>query len=81
MYEKAHTSLKFIRYYISLMLPYIKGTVDVGTLNYIAVDILVREAKIVILYYFKCGGGANFLEVYNKVFKAMCEFADEVEFG
>ena len=37
--------------------------------------------NIVILYYFKCGEGANFLEVYNKVFKAMCKFADEVEFG
>jgi len=45
MYEKAHASLKFIRYYIALMLPYIRGTVDVGTLNYIAVDILVCEAK------------------------------------
>lgn len=45
MYEKAHASLKFIRYYIALMLPYIKGTVDVGTLNYIAVDILLREAE------------------------------------
>lgn len=37
--------------------------------------------NIVILYYFKCGEGDNFLEVYNKVFKAMCEFADKVEFG
>lgn len=45
MYEKAHASLKFIRYYIALMLPYVRGTVDVGTLNYIAVDILVRETE------------------------------------
>lgn len=37
--------------------------------------------NIVILYYFKCGEGTEFLEVYNKVFKAMCDFADEVEFG
>nr|DAS34006.1 MAG TPA: hypothetical protein [Caudoviricetes sp.] len=37
--------------------------------------------NIVILYYFKCGEGDHFLEVYNKVFKAMCDFADEVEFG
>lgn len=36
--------------------------------------------NIVILYYFKCGKGANFLEVYNKVFNAMCDFTDEVEF-
>lgn len=45
MYEKAHASLKFIRYYIALMLPYVKGTIDVGTLNYIAIDILLREAE------------------------------------
>lgn len=35
--------------------------------------------NIVILYYFKCGEGTHFLEVYDNVFKAMCEFADEVE--
>lgn len=35
--------------------------------------------NIVILYYFKCGKGINFLETYNKVFKTMCDFADEVE--
>lgn len=35
--------------------------------------------NIVILYYFKCGEDTHFLDAYNKVFKAMCEFADEVE--
>lgn len=37
--------------------------------------------NIVILYYFKCGEDTSFLDAYDKVFKAMCEFADEVEFG
>lgn len=37
--------------------------------------------NVVILYYFKCGDNTSFLEAYDKVFKAMCEFADEVEFG
>lgn len=68
MYEKAHASLKFIRYYIALMLPYIKGTIDVGTLQYIAVDILVREAEKDNRNYF------TELNTYMKSWRAQKEF-------
>lgn len=37
--------------------------------------------NVVILYYFQCGENNSFLDAYDKIFKAMCEFADEVEFG
>lgn len=68
MYEKAHASLKFIRYYIALMLPYVRGTVDVGTLNYIAIDILVSEAKKDNRNYFME------LETYMKSWRLQKEF-------
>lgn len=68
MYEKAHASLKFIRYYIALMLPYVRGTVDVGTLNYIAIDILVNEAKKDNRNYF------IELETYMKSWRLQKEF-------
>lgn len=71
MYEKAYASLKFIRYYIALMLPYIKGTIDVGTLQYIAVDILVREAE---------KSNRNLfieLETYMKSWRLQKEFEDK----
>lgn len=71
MYEKAHASLKFIRYYIALMLPYVRGTVDIGTLNYIAVDILVREAKKDNRNYFMA------LDTYMRSWRLQKEFENK----
>lgn len=71
MYEKAHASLKFIRYYIVLMLPYIKGTVGADTLNYIAVDILVREAEKDNRNYF------TELNTYMRSWRLQKEFEDK----
>lgn len=45
MYEKAHATVKFIRYFILSTAPYLRGTFEINSFEYTAKAILLRELE------------------------------------